>query len=401
MVIISEGEEVTCLHSKRSKINDSIVCTECGLVLSQDALVEAVINDESDKSHLWAELSHSQRILIEPIRRDMIPLKNLVDAICSKFNIPLTLCDQTMRILDELIKGKTVNRGRSGRRAAIAVLYILARGMNSLPISISELSLSIGETTEEMASMLSMVRPAIRSVLGRDLQVSSEPILFLEKLMSNMDNLLDFGSEEDKRSVVKLSEQICGFTRQELLSSGRKPEALAMACLIVAFEGLQAIPLGKNTQREICEATGVSFDTVQLRVNEVKDALLRESTSAPFLDVSVKLTRRNVYLVVPRLCVHLQHSEDANTTNVSLPPSFRRNQECLATRKVQIQMAKDRLADKINGSGATIDDIIIERLLLHNISENRIENASTLNQLMVLEDELFVGDEDASEGDEL
>ncbi|PJF18518.1 hypothetical protein PSACC_01642 [Paramicrosporidium saccamoebae] len=381
-----------CLHRKRSKTDDVIVCTECGLVLSQDSLVEGVLKDDEDRNRLWAELGHTQRVHLKSVSYNSLALHNLVKSICTLLSIPSSVGERTITLLDRAIADKVVNRGRAGRRAAVALLYLLGRGSGTLPVSISDISQAIGESTVDLFSAISLMRPYTMQILGNNANVSHDPALFLERQLGSLSNVCNV---ENTSLVLSVANDLCKLAEDHSLVEGRKCEAISMAALILSFEILNLLQC-KSAELKLliktsCDAVGVAHDTTTQRINELKDALIEDAKRNPLLQESTShFKRTKIAIVALDVLKHRRYTMPGGKA----PPSFKKSTERAKGRADQIQMAKQRLSLAIEHGGESknvmIEDIIIERLLLHNVSEEQIEAATSLKQLFSLEADVFI-----------
>lgn len=380
----------TCTHRKRVKADDSIVCAACGIVLEVDALVDNTLEDSlEDRNRLWLELSTSRRVPLQsPVANTRI-LHDLVRSICSHFSISSGTAGQANELVERALQEKIINRGRVGRRAAAAAVYLLCRSnATTSAITISDLAGLMGERPTDLFQSLTVMRPLVLQMIhGIPTQ---DPSSFLERIIQRL--AID---ESHRRDVLQMSLQLCDFADDCALSAGRKAEALAVAIVLLSMESLLLIT--KKTRdyrrfmRQACVVCEQSLDTVTLRLNELRDALCEEVQHHPLLaDVADNVNRSNIGALGGDI---LRYRALEDTPSTRRPIAFTRSEQIAERRKQQIREALERIDDghsERKDTAPSIEDLVIERLLLHHVPAYRIEAASSLPQLYSIEEELFL-----------
>lgn len=389
------GTPQECTHQRRGRTEGFVVCVGCGQVLENDALVADAIDNEDDKSRRWHDLRQTRRVTAQPSPFASKILHELAHSICARFSLPPTLAEQTIAVVDQAVLQKLTNRGRAGRRALAATLYLLAkhdgRTNSAAPLAITDLALLIGDEPHELFRSLSLMKPLALSVLGTGPSNPHDPLLFAERFLAES-ILPAFGHVDQKKAI----DRTCGLVRlshSASLAEGRRVRPLAMACLLVAVEAEIFATVKPNDFRSKCRLacahSGLSVSTVMLRVAELKKTLADLGAQAvPLVDgETIEKTR------VAGLLDDILRFGEMHGGAPARPPAFEKSIEMANRRTEQVERAKERLAAREPAVGQlTIEDLVIERLMLHGISVEKIVAATSTKQLFSIEEGLFVSD---------
>lgn len=402
---MSEANEPSlCSHRKRVKTEDVIVCTECGVVIEQDALIESVINEREDRDHLWTELSHTQRVMIQTPDYSNKVLHELIRSICARFALPTSICERSIELVNKIVASKLVNRGRTGRRAAASVIYLLSRSTEQkYPLLLSDLAALLGELPSVLFSSVSQVKPFVLRVFPNLQNSPFDPSLYVERQVNSI--YAAISSNIDRRQLTLASHELCNISQEHSLVEGRKGEAICLAAIIVSLES-EGMFMGqkprdlKAKMKQICKIAEISDDTVFLRINELKDALIKEAQSVPLLRDQQELLKKDK--IACSINDIIRHRQYTGATVHTAPPAFVASSERRQDRLQQISKAQTRI-DKPPAEGylenLSIEDLIVERLLLRGIQEERIIQATTAKSLYALESEVFFEDLEDSDVD--
>lgn len=388
-----------------------VVCADCGVVLEADPLVDNTIAEADDRRRLWTELSSSQLVVLtdDAHHRNRI-LHELIRALAAKFALPETIPLQAIHLVDEAVRSQLVNRGRTGRRAVAILLYLLCRvGEAPVPLTLSRIAGLCGENPTDLFPLLPPLQALMRQVRGSlpNHPRNDHPSLHLEPLLSR----LGLAPEASIQALLPLATGLAQFCEERSLVEGRKVEAIALACIIVAAEAIGVVvPLKPRTQKEFiqhcCQTVDLKSPTVTQRIDEIKEALLQEAQANPLLAESIgcKFKKSSISLLASDILRH--RALGASPTSPSVPIAFATSQAKTAARSAQIQRALARIAHPEAVSPEElarleIDDLIIERLLLHNISPDRIGEASNTGHLCSLEDSIALEWDSDDEGEEV
>lgn len=368
-----------------------MVCAECGIVIEVDALVDATLDDASSesRSRLWPELGSTQRIPLQsPAPHNRI-IHEFVRSIGSHFSLPTNVAEQAIELIDQALQERLINRGRAGRRAAAAAVYLLCRSKaTTSSITLSDVASLLGERPSDFYPSLELMRPLVLKLTGS--LPPHDPSNFLERIIHRLDI-----EEDHRRKVLSLASRLCEFAEDCALVEGRRAEALAVAITILSMETKFLVAKKPKDYRAFikraCAACDQSVDTVTLRLNELKDALCEEAGRLPLLaEAASRATRSNVGALVEDI---LRQRELAALRMTKTPIAFVRSEQLTEKRKRQIRDARERIASGVvsqKGRALDMEDLVIERLLLHRLPEERIEATTSLAQLYSLEEELFL-----------
>lgn len=423
----------SCHHRKKSRIEGSIVCDECGMVLEEDLLVETVLFNEEDRHAILPELVGAKRIRHAPTRTlaDRL-LLDFIRGLGVSVGLPSHIIDRAVLVVENAVAQGVVNRGQSGRRAGAVTLYLLARG-DSLPLTLNELAAFLQESPYHLLSELRTMQLLIMKHLSdnntsdqktlNDPSLNNSPLIFLERfisyfndekpLLSNVNDRL----HQEKSRMLNLAMKLAEFSEETSLTDGRMPATVSLACLIVAAEGCR-IPFNSSS---VCQRAGLKLDTVNKRIRELKHALVRLGQADSLL-ASKNIKYSRITLFVEELLLRHQLSKVKEEDKLSsraaeistMPPSFLLAQKVSQQRRKQIEAAQERLAylereernsvrDMIEYTNdnhspfnintrqtmLSLEDVIVERLLLHGINPEYIESLSSLAQLLACEETLL------------
>ncbi len=474
-----------CGHAKRTRTQDVIVCAACGRVLGEDALL-----DSDHRPEQWLDLRHTQRIRWEegtPVPsssgrgasrtyQQARLLRETASAICAHFGISPVFALQALALADGAVAERVVNRGRSGRRLVAAAICVLCRrtgGQAAIPIAICDVALFIGEAPHDLLPLVTFCHTRLDSA-GPSAEEGAaapphwhDPAIYVERyyaehvegrLPALMEALLHpgqrLGAEEGAGLRARLLNRALALLHigdEHGLREGRRPQALAMAAIILCLECELALPsmrapqkrLFKSFVKDIACESAIQLSTINTRSSEMRQALcllaasLLPAAAAPeeaqgpaqivssldeiitFHQLKSQLDRKireagdgglpaeraPEASLFPAPAASMLTASAASLLTASAtqptaaiaqsqgphPPSFRRSLEGRARREAQLQRAQRHIdgAPPVGEDDASIEDVVIQRLLLFPaVPREAILSASTLGQLMAIE-ELF------------
>lgn len=409
-----------CSHRKRAKATDgSISCTECGtIVIEASGLIPGAEDGlyEGSEEGKYLDLRHTQRPILSPLSLPVRQLHELVRGLCRALGLSSSLAERAIILLDVALERRLINRGETGRRAAGALIYWLARGTQSgkgdappLPLTVREVAALLGVSQTEMAPSLEVTKGLVEKTYEVKIMPAVDPALYVEKLAS----VLGLWGET---TVMRKAMVLCNLCQEKFsLTAGRKPEAIAMACLLIS--GLSTIesaeePLvvgrpvsWRQHVRVLSERVGLASDTVILRCNEIRDALVQEARQLPFgVPEKVKLGRDTVDGLLDDILRHCRLKGDSSEDNKANPPAYEESVIRRRMREEQVQRALKRLfpseGSNPTPTALTFEEVLIERLLLHNVPREHIEQATSLHQLLSLEEGYTINEDDVASDDE-
>lgn len=402
-----------CLHRKRAKAADgSISCVQCGtVVIESHGLLDGVeesLGEDADSTR-YLDLRHTRRLPLAPLSAPVRQLHELARALCHSLGLSSSLAERAIALVNVALERRLVNRGEMGKRAVGAAIYWLARGMQAhgegdrpLPLTVRELASLLGVSQPDMASSLELTKGLVEETYGVQIAPMVDPSLYVEKLASAL--------EHGGGAVARKAEALCNLCQERFsLTAGRRPEAIAMACLLIAGGGKMGSP-GEGSSRRpgswrqrakvLCELVGLAPDTVIVRCNEIRDALVDEARRLPFgVPGGTRLKRETVDVLLDDILRHHQLDRDGRK---AAPPSYEESAAKRRLRGEQVERALIRLRAPNAGCGApatlTLEDVLIERLLLHQVSRDHIEQTTSLSQLLALEEACIAPEEDCTDG---
>lgn len=379
----------TCDHPKRTKVEDSIVCSLCGLVLGNEALTFV-----EEPHHLN---SGSQQIVGETISKSLLELSK---SLANKFGISETIRAQAYALLEAVLTKEVseINQGKSGKVFLGAALYLLGRGdsLSSPSTSIRDIGEALEATPAQLLRAIRLASAAIRkrnSVLGADkdlLPLSLGPKLYIERLAQQAICLTYPGT--DTREIERTAVQICDFCSAWGLVEGRKPQPIALAAILLAFESAEP-KKGKTTApwiRSTSELTDLSPSTVSERISEIKEYLIKEVQNID--DIGV-VKKDKVVLYLDSI---LRHELFRKNDIKAPPPSSIASGEYRTRQEELVKLANTRIqsAPKYQDNdstdigprnGSQLEILVMERLLLHGVSEERLLQVTGLDELLSME----------------
>lgn len=409
-----------CSHKKRAKATDgSISCTECGtIVIEASGLLPGTEDGlgEGTEDGKYLDLRHTQRLASSFLPVPVRQLHELVRGLCRALGLSSSLAERVIILLDIALEKRLINRGEAGRRAAGALIYWLARGTQGdkgddpLPLTVREVAGLLGVSPAEMASSLELTKGLVERTYEVKITPVVDPALYVEKLASVL------GLWEET-TVVRKAAVLCNLCKEKFaLTAGRKPEAIAMACLLISglskIEGVEGpVTTGRSASwrqkvKILSEKVGLASDTVILRCNEIRDALVREAHQLPFgIPIKVKLDRDTVDGLLDDILRHCRLRGYSSEPDEANPPAYEESVTRRRVREEQVQRALERLSPSEGNNpmqtSLTFEDVLIERLLLHKAPRDHIEQATSLHQLLALEEGYTIREDDAATDEEI
>ncbi|VDD83126.1 unnamed protein product [Mesocestoides corti] len=250
-----------CSHCGGVKFDEDpargdLICAECGVVESENAVTSAVefventggtctaigrfVSDESQMPGF-----RESRYVTEQRARKRI------DTICGQLRLGSDVAGSAFRYYQSaLFRGFT--RGRSALQLAAACIYVAARQLrvNLMLLDLSDAVAinvySVGRTYIDLKRRLNLSLPEI------------DPCLFVERFASQ----LDF--EEKTAAVATTAMRLLQRMKKDWISTGRRPSGLAAASLLVAAR----IHEFNRTEEDVAKVARISHLTARKRLIE-------------------------------------------------------------------------------------------------------------------------------------
>lgn len=231
-------------------------------IISQDSryLESRRISQKGKKGIERLRILQHKMQLLRRHERHLSRILNEVQMIVNQLKLPRQVEENASYIYREYMKKKGASKSRSIRGAAAAAVFMASR-LTENPVTIEELSKSIGVPKRDINKCYKILRSAISELkpnIVQKLQGSPEP--FVAQIVSRLN--LPIEVQAKAKEILENASKIG-------IMSGREPQGLAAAAVYIA----SILTNNKRTQHEIAEAARVTEVTIRNRYKELMSAL--------------------------------------------------------------------------------------------------------------------------------
>lgn len=349
------------------------VCVNCGLVLSESELVDA--------SYLESSTGVYQKTVDDKYWRQFQLMKDLA----GRFGLGESVVEQARHVFVQLAAHDVslVSMGvRGNLTAGICVLLSNRMSSNSAALSLADIASALNESVSSIGQHLKMLKKQAPDLVSAPFSASNHSV-YIERFWEGAVKA-ELNSCKivisDHRSLLSLAEAVCQIAYDGWLNVGRKPEPIILACLFLALDSVllglgkkKSKVFGRKQKTAICQQFSLPHRTVDQRHDELVQFMVSESAGL----LPWHVDRNNV---LAHLSDIVRVVERVGREVSSDPPSFR------ASQKHRESMEKRVDAAQLPRSGVEIDemDLVIEKLLVKQVSKEEIVNCSNLGQLYSL-----------------
>lgn len=296
-----------CEHVSSDTISGNLICLKCGQVLQSNnqLSLEPAYLDRPTFAHQPTtdpfKLTHQER--------SELALRDLARKIISSFALKTSYEPEALELMRKYWANPECKQkyGLIGNRLLIAAIFLLAR-RDHLAINLKLLSSSIDATSQECGAFLDpliKIDPTLRSLSHiADFVERSVDLLLTQLYLQYKLTLI----ESHLLSLLNRTQRIAHLLKEEERGSSKIAESISLAASWIALSALLLSDTKVKLEpaiRRICNASALSFRTVQSKYSLLIDKLLDQGVEllpSTFSGAALRLTRpRRIALMLKHL----------------------------------------------------------------------------------------------------